>query len=876
MKSSGVRLAGKRECSSDLEPPASQTPEVLIESQTQRLPARMEESSRDAPSAPPSCHPCREAACSPSASCSPRRQSGSGSSPSPPSPLPFSPPCIDWRRRRRTGSARAGMILALSTLLLLLKGGRAVERRGGAAFIFRPSSSRFASSSLRSTKTDAALPTSSVTVLPDLPDHNAPVPPTLIDAEDDKANHHESEPGEKCPFEHTDHAAAATAPAAPLESASACPHSEMAAAQTETRGSTPAACPHAGDMRIVSSYKDETIEKGREWLFSMFPRGKPGEPVTVGDQLAVIVKNIDQVYDHQPSYDGAPVAEGRITDPDAIFLDLYDNYKESGGVFKLLFGPKSFIVVSDPIIMKHLLKGASHKYDKGVLAEILEPIMGKGLIPADPATWKVRRRVLAPAFHQMWLDHMVGVYNDCNHLLVQELHKAVDKGKVVDMESAFNSVSLDIIGKSVFNYEFRSVTEESPVIKAVYSLLQEAEHRSTIPLPYWKLPFANQLVPRLRRFNRDLKVVNEVLDELIEQAKAQAGGREEDLESLLNRDYASCSDASLLRFLVDLRGEDIDKSNKQLRDDLATLLIAGHETTASVLTWALYELSLPENNEILQKVLKEVDAVLGDETPTWELINKMPLLRLCLAESLRKYPEPPFLIRRALEDDTFPKGTAGFNCRMMRGQDVFLAIYNIHHSPLFWEDPHKFDPERFLRPHSNPDVPAWRGYQPPESGFYYEEGQFGPLYPTETMADFAFLPFGGGTRKCVGDQFAFLEASVTLSLLLRRFSFELAVPAHEVGMKTGATIHTKNGLIMKVARRNTGAPPQPSMNKAQAPPISRQIPRRSTDESMRTAMKAAPAGMSPSAFHAAAAAGEGDEKRQHESQLSQMMRLFSR
>ena len=120
------------------------------------------------------------------------------------------------------------------------------------------------------------------------------------------------------------------------------------------------------------------------------------------------------------------------------------------------------------------------------------------------------------------------------------------------MEEKFCSVALDIIGLSVFNYEFGSVTTESPVIKAVYSALVEAEHRSMTPAPYWDIPFANQVVPRLRKFNSDLKILNDVLDDLINRAKKNRSVG--DIEELEQRNYAEVDDPSMLRFLVDMRG----------------------------------------------------------------------------------------------------------------------------------------------------------------------------------------------------------------------------------------------------------------------------------------------------------------------------------
>jgi len=177
----------------------------------------------------------------------------------------------------------------------------------------------------------------------------------------------------------------------------------------------------------------------------------------------------------------------------------------------------------------------------------------------------------------------------------------------------------------VFADSFSNTTNESPVIKAVYSALVEAEHRSMTPAPYWDLPFANEVVPRLRKFNSDLRILDEVLTDLINRAKNSR--QVEDIEELEKRDYANVKDPSLLRFLVDMRGADID--NKQLRDDLMTMLIAGHETTAAVLTWALFELT--KHPDKMAKVRAEIDEVIGDRKPTYEDIKDMKYLRLVVA-----------------------------------------------------------------------------------------------------------------------------------------------------------------------------------------------------------------------------------------------------
>ncbi|KAG5192486.1 cytochrome P450 [Tribonema minus] len=529
--------------------------------------------------------------------------------------------------------------------------------------------------------------------------------------------------------------------------------------------------------------------------------------VTLWDTMYILLMNVAQKFGWE-SVDGAPVAEvgsfkgsfftflqkvasGRLEDlaGGPLFLLLEKYFHKYGPVYKLAFGPRSFIVVSDPVMAKHLLKSNVGAYDKGVLASILEPIMGKGLIPADPQTWKVRRRAIVPGFHKRWLNRMMRLFAECNEALLDQVGHAADEGRTLDMEEKFCSVSLDIIGRAVFNYDFGSTNKESP---AVYRVLREAEHRSSSFIPYWKLPFATQLLASQVEFSADMRLLNDVLDELI--SKAVATQQVADVEELESRDLDVAEDPSLLRFLIDMRGE--DTTSKQLRDDLMTMLIAGHETTAAVLTWTLFNLA--QNPELTARVQAEIDAVLGpDRLPEFDDLAPLQLTRLALVEALRLYPEPPVLIRRALREDALPPGGTGTPIRLPRGSDVFISTWNLHRSPALWDAPQEYNPERFMRPHSNPAVTGWNGYDP-------KVGLAG-LYPNEIASDFAFLPFGGGQRKCVGDQFALMEATVTLALLLRRFDLSLAGPPEATGMVTGATIHTANGLMMRARRREPSA-----------------------------------------------------------------------
>ncbi|XP_010260623.1 PREDICTED: cytochrome P450 97B2, chloroplastic [Nelumbo nucifera] len=491
-----------------------------------------------------------------------------------------------------------------------------------------------------------------------------------------------------------------------------------------------------------------------------------------------------------------PIAEGAVSDlfGRPLFFSLYDWFLEHGSVYKLAFGPKSFVVVSDPIVARHILRENAFSYDKGVLADILEPIMGKGLIPADLDTWKQRRRVIAPGFHASFLEAMVRIFTDCSQRTISKFEKLFERENlpeeiVLDLEAEFSSLALDIIGLGVFNYDFGSVTKESPVIKAVYGTLFEAEHRSTFYIPYWKLPLARWVVPRQRKFQNDLKVINDCLDGLISNAKKTR--EETDVEKLQQRDYLNLKDASLLRFLVDMRGADVD--DRQLRDDLMTMLIAGHETTAAVLTWAVFLLA--QNPSKMKKAQEEIDSVLGQRTITFECLKKLEYIRLIIVEALRLYPQPPLLIRRSLVPDVLPGGYKGDKegYPIPAGTDLFVSVYNLHRSPYFWDRPHEFEPERFLVPRKSEGIEGWAGFDPCRSA--------GALYPNEIISDFAFLPFGGGPRKCVGDQFALMESTVALVLLLQKFTVELKGSPESVELVTGATIHTKSGLWCKLRKR---------------------------------------------------------------------------
>ncbi|CAM8887941.1 unnamed protein product [Rhodiola kirilowii] len=385
--------------------------------------------------------------------------------------------------------------------------------------------------------------------------------------------------------------------------------------------------------------------------------------------------------------------------------------------------------------------------------------------------------VIAPGFHALYLEAMVKNFTKCSERTILKFENFLEANNMqggkeieLDMEAEFSSLALDIIGLSVFNYDFGSVTKESPVIKAVYGTLFEAEHRSTFYIPYWKLPLAKWIVPRQRKFQKDILLSIIVLTNSLKMQRTRE--RKQMLKS--------CS-----RETTQIKGS----LSFELRDDLMTMLIAGHETTAAVLTWAVFLLAQVSN--FRHKAQAEIDLVLGQSTPTYESIKSLEYIRLIVVESLRLFPQPPLLIRRSHQVGFIASSCGCLLCNNFK--TPFLSGLQSSQVPLFLDQPNEFEPERFLVKKSSPGIQGWAGYDPSRSP--------GALYPNEVISDFAFLPFGGGPRKCVGDQFALMESTVALAMLLQKFDVELRGSPESVELVTGATIHTKSGLWCKLRKR---------------------------------------------------------------------------
>eukprot|EP00747_Dinoflagellata_sp_TGD_P091089 gnl/TRDRNA2_/TRDRNA2_164938_c1_seq1.p1 gnl/TRDRNA2_/TRDRNA2_164938_c1~~gnl/TRDRNA2_/TRDRNA2_164938_c1_seq1.p1 ORF type:complete len:711 (+),score=126.19 gnl/TRDRNA2_/TRDRNA2_164938_c1_seq1:37-2169(+) len=481
-----------------------------------------------------------------------------------------------------------------------------------------------------------------------------------------------------------------------------------------------------------------------------------------------------------------PVANAQVADIEqllggGLFQPLFKWMMENGPVYLLPTGPaSSYAVLSDPAAIKHVLRGYGTRNNKGMIAEVgggENGPFGDGFALLEGDAWRLRRKAVQPGIHKEYIKRMVEtVMVPSAQILVGKLEAAAKSGTKVNIEDYYSQVTLDIIGKATFNYDFQSLTKESPIVQAVYTALKEAETRSQDLVPIYKLPgpVARAISGRQRTAYEAISLIRTTVGELVTRGKEMVKDEMDGKDDLNKPNYINDKDPSLLRFLLASREE---VSSKQLRDDLVSILIAGHETTAAVLTWLTY--MLLTNRESLAQCQAEVREVLGDRlVPTYQDIPNLRYIRRCIDETMRLYPQPPVYTRRALVEEKVPTSD-GRIWTIPAGQDILLSIYNMHRNPAVWgDDAGEFKPMRF-----------------------------GPLDkppPTEASTDYKFIPFSAGPRKCPGDQFALMEATTVVASMLRRFDFELAA-GQTIGMTSGATIHTSEGLYVNVRDITKGA-----------------------------------------------------------------------
>ncbi|MCE6987794.1 cytochrome P450 [Dyadobacter sp. CY323] len=413
---------------------------------------------------------------------------------------------------------------------------------------------------------------------------------------------------------------------------------------------------------------------------------------------------------------------------------LRQGFDTCGDTFRIrLF--REFVVSRDPAFFRHILQQNNKNFKKGSSSKMLRPVLGNGLVTSDGDFWLRQRRLVQPAFHRERLQELFLEMGRLTASFLDELEAFRGK-QAIDIDAKMMSITSDIALKTLFG---NMTTEDKAQIYQQVSrtqryLVTKVRRPYRIPL----MAINGEDV----RFRRDLAYFNKLVFEFIKQ-----------------RRLSGETPNDLLQLLLDSRDEDTGEqmNDEQIRDEAITMFAAGHETSATGLSWLLWELG--RQPEIVARIRSE--SVIFDDVPTFSQLMQMPYTRQVVEEGLRLYPPAWTMTREAVVDHEIE----GY--QLANGNSVFLSVFELHRNPNLWADPLTFNPENF-----NPEA-------------------------VKNRAKFNYLPFGAGPRICIGQQFALMEMQLILASLIKRFTFEID-PSHPVGMHPLIVLKSTNGIKLYV------------------------------------------------------------------------------
>ncbi len=426
-------------------------------------------------------------------------------------------------------------------------------------------------------------------------------------------------------------------------------------------------------------------------------------------------------------------------------LGEFSRRSRQGGVVPLQIGLTRGHLVSDPAVIRHVLLDNLANYDKHTPAfDAVRVVLGNGLLTSGGAFWKRQRRITQPAFSGESVKRFGPIMSRMATDCADRWSAASHAGHTVDACTDMMTVTLRIVAEALFGDDLAdSAAEINRVFPDILACLA-ARVSAPLRAPLW-MPTANN-----RRLRPALATLETIVERLIATKRKRlaagetAGGRAPDLLTIL---MAARDEES---------GESM--SDSQLRDEVMTMMIAGHETTANALSW-LWVL-LDRHPDEQERLREELTAATGGQPPTVEDLAALPRLKAVILETLRLYPPVWMFDRRALGPDDLA-GT-----RVKAGDLVIFCPYAIHRLPDLWSDPEEFRPERFEG-----------GRKPPNT--------------------FAYLPFSAGPRVCLGNNFAIIESQIIVGTLLSRFRVALDSAA-PIEPEPRVTLRTSRPVVLRL------------------------------------------------------------------------------
>lgn len=415
-----------------------------------------------------------------------------------------------------------------------------------------------------------------------------------------------------------------------------------------------------------------------------------------------------------------------------------DVARDYGDVVRYRMATMTWYQVNHPEGVQRVMQDQNN-YGKGALTSgVLGPILGKGLSTSEGELWRHQRRLMQPVFHHRSVAAFGELMTEATLEMLERWQPPLDK--TVDVTAEMSRLTQDIVIRALFGTH--AGEEPDTVSGAITTLMEEVAYRFEMPAyPPLSVP-----TKRNRRMRSALESLDRAVYRIIEERRRGAEGDD------------------LLSLLMNSRDEETGEAmnDKQLRDEVITLFIAGHETTATALSWSLYLLAKhPEAEYRLRTELGEVLGSNGEaRPPTVADLPELPYAKMIIEEAMRLYPPAWITNRQALSDDT----VCGY--RIPAGSYLMVLPYVLHRHPDFWERPKEFDPERFS----------------PER--------------TDERPRYAYFPFGGGPRQCIGRGMALMEAQMILATVIQRCRLRLASD-RPVEPRAVATLRPHN-LVMTV------------------------------------------------------------------------------
>ena len=418
---------------------------------------------------------------------------------------------------------------------------------------------------------------------------------------------------------------------------------------------------------------------------------------------------------------------------------LVDSARNHGSLVTIKIANLTFYLVSEPeLIREVLIKRYQEFHNLDAVQDEprgLKRFLGDGILTVDHEAWRPQRKLIQPLMHTKYLSN----YADTMSRFGEQLLASWEDGAERNIHEDMVQVTMWIIAETMFGTDVDNFQQ-------VYHLGKRVQEISVSELtsrrPDWMSP------------NKPAEVaeINAALTNLVKHfTEARTGDDEER--------------SDLLTLLLNARDEDGNPvSEKFVRDNILTLFIAGHETTANTLTWAFYYLH--QNPDVRAKLQQEVDTVLQGRVPTLEDLPNLAYTLQVIKETMRIEPTVSSLPRVVMEDTEL----GGY--RLKEKCMVFVSPYIMHHDERFWDDPHRFDPDRFSA-ENEPNIPKY-----------------------------VYFPFGMGPRVCIGNHFSLMESQILLSLIASRYDLNL-MPGAEVKPRRFLTTEPENGMPMYVHQRGS-------------------------------------------------------------------------